>query len=529
MRKFYRFWSVVTAVCLLTASPVYAEIPVVIPNPAGTVNGGPAAEMPGETEAAGIPGQANLAETPGPTEPGQTGPTGTLGETGPTEAAGTPGQTGPTETTGQTGTADSQDGPGADSSKAAQQPSGTEETPSLEEPIVAAQGAVLMDASTGELLFAKNAETKYYPASITKLMTALLVAERCNLDDIVTFSKTATTNLESGAVTLKLAEGDKLTVRQCMYGLLLKSANEVANGLAEHVSGSISAFADLMNQKAKELGCKNTHFVNPNGLNNSNHYTTPYDMALIGRAAFQNQTVQKVASTLSYQIPATKNAAARTISLGHKMLYPNDSRYYPGVIGGKTGYTSLAGNTLVTCAEKDGVRLIAVIMKSKSTQYTDTKALLDYGFALKKTRTGQEQEPEKAAGGDQTPATGNTPVGDQPPATEQTPNTNQASGWIADGSRWYYNKTDGSRAANEWQTIDGKDYWFDSDGHMAVGWRQFSNNAWYYFHSNGAMASSCWVENGGHWFYLGADGAMLTDTTTPDGYRVDSLGIWVDA
>ena len=135
-------------------------------------------------------------------------------------------------------------------------------------------------------------------------------------------------------------------------------------------------------KKAAALGCTNTHFVNPNGLNNADHYTTCRDMAKIAEAAFENSTLREISSTLSYQFPATKNAAVRTITPGHKMLYPTDSRYYKGIIGGKTGYTSLAGNTLVTCTERDGVRLIAVVMKAQSTHYTDTKAMLDYGYAL---------------------------------------------------------------------------------------------------------------------------------------------------
>ena len=159
-------------------------------------------------------------------------------------------------------------------------------------------------------------------------------------------------------------------------------------------------------------------------------------------------------------------------------------------MGGKTGYTTLAGNTLVTCAERDGVRLIAVIMKSKSTQYTDTSALLDYGFALK-------------SGGSQT------------------------AKWQQEGAKWYFVKNDGNRAANEWMTIDGADYWFDSDGTMATGWRHYSNDAWYYFKSGGAMASSTWVESDGQWFYLGADGAMMKNTVTPDGYTLDASGVWV--
>ena len=252
----------------------------------------------------------------------------------------------------------------------------------IKQPEVAAEGAVLLNAATGEVLYGKNQDQQFYPASITKVMTALVVLEHCNLNDTVTFSETATSNLESGAVALGVSAGDQLTVEQSLYGLLLKSANEIGNGLAEHVSGSVSAFADLMNAKAKELGCKNTHFVNPHGLNNENHKTTPYDMALILRAAVANDTFRKIDTTTSYEFPAIKNAAAHTITMGHKMMYKTDSRYYEGIIGGKTGYTSKAGNTLVTAVERDGVRLIAVVMKAKGTHYTDTKAMLDYGFQL---------------------------------------------------------------------------------------------------------------------------------------------------
>lgn len=368
-------------------------------------------------------------------------------------------------------------------------------TSNVAQPEIASEGAVLLDGATGAILYGKNAETRYYPASITKLMTALLVAEKANLSDTVTYSKTATTNLESGAVTLGLVEGDKLTVEQSLYGLMLKSANEVANGLAEHVSGSVSAFSALMNARAKELGCTNTNFVNPNGLNNSSHYTTPHDMALIARAAFQNDTVRKVTSTISYQIPATKKAGARTVTMGHKMINSSDSRYYPGVIGGKTGYTSLAGNTLVTCAEKNGVRLVAVVMKSKSTHYSDTKALLDYGFAIK-------------AGG-------------------STISQNASTGWEKNGTKWYYKKQDGKNAAKEWLKVDGVDYYFDSDSAMATGWREFPGNVWYYFGSSGALAHNYWVQSSSKWYYIGADGIMLKNTSTPDGYQVDSAGVWI--
>lgn len=267
----------------------------------------------------------------------------------------------------------------------------TTEDTGIQQPTVSSEGAVLMDAATGQVLYGKNQDQQFYPASITKVMTALIVLERCSLNDIVTFSAAATTNLESGAVSLGITEGDQLTVEQCLYGLLLKSANEIGNGLAEHVAGSVDAFADLMNAKARELGCKNTNFENPHGLNNENHKTTPYDMALIMRAALQNETFRRIDTTRSYEFPATKQAAARTITMGHKMMYPTDSRYYEGIIGGKTGYTSKAGNTLVTGVERNGIRLVAVIMKSQSTHYADTKAMLDYGFEHYAALTGKAE------------------------------------------------------------------------------------------------------------------------------------------
>ncbi len=510
------------ALVLGPAAYAYASSPVIPPLEESSVasmgsggnsgssgqNGGGPSSGSGQAAQGSAPGQGTTGSQG--TAPGQgtTGSQGTASGQGTTGSQGTaPGQ----GTTGSQGTAPGQgpasgtggpSDPSASQSQSADQNAGQTSNTAVAEPVIAAEGAALLNASTGKLLFSKNGDTKFYPASITKLMTALLVAENCNLDDTVTFSSTATTNLEAGAVSLNLVEGDKLTVRQCLYALLLKSANEVGNALAEHVAGSNAKFADMMNARAAALGCTNTHFTNPHGLNDNDHYTTPNDMALIAKAAFENGTVRTVASTLSYELPATKKNAARTISIGHKMLYPNDSRYYAGIIGGKTGYTSKAGNTLVTAVERDGVRLIAVVMKSKSTHYTDTKALLDYGFELAK-----QQGTEGAD--DSGPGTG-TPT----------------AGWNQDSTGWFYIKEDGSRASNQWLKIAGEDYWFDPNAYMAVGWRKFNNGAWYYFHSSGAMAKNCWVKTNEQYFYLGSDGVMLTDTVTPDGYRVDENGIW---
>ena len=369
----------------------------------------------------------------------------------------------------------------------------------IAKPTISAEAGILYDVTNGRVLFEKNADEKLAPASTTKLMTALLVLEKANLDDKVTFSKTAVTNLESGAVKIGLVEGDQVSVKDSLYALLLKSANEVANGLAEHVSGSISAFAELMNARAAELGCTNTHFVNPNGLNSDQQYTTCRDMAKIAAAAFANKTHCEIDSTLSYKFPATKAAAARTITPGHKMLYPNDSRYYAGIVGGKTGYTSKAGNTLVTCVEKNGVRMVAVILKSKSTHYEDTKKMLDYGYQYVNT--------EKS---------GSTSAGKQ----------TTAGHWVQDNGSWRYEFADGTKAVGTIYTIDAADFGFDTDGKMVTGWKMFGTE-WHYFETNGKMVKSAWRQDSGKWFYLDAEGKIAKNTTIDNKYVVGADGAWV--
>ena len=251
-------------------------------------------------------------------------------------------------------------------------------------PDIKSQGAAVYNANTGEFLYEKNGDRQFYPASITKIMTTLIVLEQANLNDTVVFSRAATTNLEAGATRLGVSEGDKMSVRDALYGTMLASANEVSNGLAEYVGGSIAGFSSMMNARAREIGATNTNFVNPSGLNNQNHVTTAKDMARIAAEAFRNPDFRVIAGTKVYNFPAIKTKAEVTpIKMHHRMV--NGSDNYPGVIGGKTGYTRSAGNTLVTCAERNGVRLIVVVLKSPSTHYADTRALLDYGFEVATT------------------------------------------------------------------------------------------------------------------------------------------------
>lgn len=246
---------------------------------------------------------------------------------------------------------------------------------------IQADAGIVMDSDTGTVLYGKNMDQPYYPASITKILTALIVLEQCDLNEMVTFSHDDVYNVEAGSSSAGIDEGDVLTVRDCLYALMLASANESANALACHVSGSREAFAQLMNEKARSLGCTGSHFNNPSGLNDENHYTTAHDMALIARAAIQNPEFLTINGTRSYQLAPTKRTPeGGYVANHHKMLNKNEAVYYPGAFAGKTGYTSLAGNTLVTCARKNDMTLIAVVLNGHQSHYSDTKALFDFGF-----------------------------------------------------------------------------------------------------------------------------------------------------
>lgn len=251
-------------------------------------------------------------------------------------------------------------------------------------PSIAAESAILMDANTKTVLYEKNAYDKNYPASITKLMTALLAIENLAPDQKITFSKNAIFSIEPGSSHIGIQPDEILTVDQALHGLMLMSANEVANGLAEAVSGSLDSFANLMTSRAKELGALNTNFMNAHGLHDENHYTTAYDMALIGSYLADNEYFLKIMKDTTYEIPETNiTNEKRYLYQQHYMVNPsrNASIYREDVIGGKTGYTDQARHTLVTMAKRGDTTLVAVVLKSeKSTLYTDTAALLDYGF-----------------------------------------------------------------------------------------------------------------------------------------------------
>lgn len=254
-------------------------------------------------------------------------------------------------------------------------------------PKVYAESAVVMEASTGTVLYAKAMDEQHYPASITKIMTVLLALENCQMDEEVTFSHNAVYSIDYGSSSIARDEGEILTVEECLYAIMLESANECANAIAEHISGSVEAFAELMNQRAAELGCTNTHFVNPSGLPDEAHYTTAHDMARITSAAVSHEEFRKISGSSRYVLRSTNKKSEELMMNNHHYMisaYKTSKYLDPTVFAGKTGYTTAALNTLVTCATRNGMDLVVVTMKSQGTGekgvpiYPDTQNLLNY-------------------------------------------------------------------------------------------------------------------------------------------------------
>lgn len=249
-------------------------------------------------------------------------------------------------------------------------------------PSVYAESAIVMEASTGLVLYGKNINNTYYPASITKILTSLLIIENSSPGEVVTFSHDAVFNVDLDSSRIGIDEGEQLTIQQCLYAILLESANEVTYAAAEHVAGNVSAFVEMMNERAKKIGCLNTNFANPHGLPDDNHYTSAYDMALITREALKNETFRKIFSSRTYQIPPTNKQSETRYLRNHHKFVLNQEYHYEGIVGGKTGYTSKAKYTLVTVAKRGDLELICVVLKDDSSQhqYEDTIKLLDFGF-----------------------------------------------------------------------------------------------------------------------------------------------------
>lgn len=238
-------------------------------------------------------------------------------------------------------------------------------------PSTSARGAVLMEVETGRVLYEKNPHEKMPMASTTKIMTAILALEKGNLSDIVTVSRNAS-GVEGSS--LYLAVDEKLTLEQLLYGLMLRSGNDAAVAIAEHIGGSVEEFAKMMNKKAREIGAFNTNFVNPHGLHHKDHYTTAYDLALISAYAMKNPKFVEIASTKYYKIPWPGQPWDRALKNKNALLWD-----YEGANGIKTGYTKASGRCLATAALRENMQLVCVVLNCQPW-FDDSMAILDYGF-----------------------------------------------------------------------------------------------------------------------------------------------------
>lgn len=252
-------------------------------------------------------------------------------------------------------------------------------------PELGAESAILIEANSGIVLYEKNINEHLYPASITKILTALVAYDNCDMKEMVTFSYDAVNSIDwRYDANMGITGGSSITMEETLYGMLVGSANEAAYAIAEHVSGNgkLDEFAKLMNEKAASLGCTDSHFVTPNGIHDDNHYTSAHDMALIAQAFFANEYLANIACTPSYKFAVTETQPKEDMIVYAKSkLFPGKEYAYNGLVGTKTGYTEYARQTLVSCAERDGLKLICVIMKEEApNQYVDTIDLFNYGF-----------------------------------------------------------------------------------------------------------------------------------------------------
>lgn len=258
-------------------------------------------------------------------------------------------------------------------------------------PEISAGAAILIDSASEKIIYSKNESEKMYPASTTKILTAILTIENCNLDEVVTVPYEAIASIPSGYSVAALQAGEQLTVEQLLKVMLVHSANDAANVLAYHVSGSIDVFANLMNQKVAEFGLTNTHFTNPSGMHDENHYTTAYDLAIIMKYCMKNATFRNLSSLKYCTIPATNKYDERVFNTTNELLiYDNrevsSNYYYKYAIAGKTGYTTEAKNCLVSVSNKDNLELICVVLSvglypnNLSAKFIDTKSLFNYGY-----------------------------------------------------------------------------------------------------------------------------------------------------
>lgn len=255
-----------------------------------------------------------------------------------------------------------------------------------------AKAALLIDLNTGRTIYEQDADEQVYPASLTKIMTCLLALENGNLSDVVTITDEAYADLVSGSSTADLQVGEQLRLEDLLYCMMVESGNEAANAVAEHIGGTIEDFVQMMNERAYELGCTHTHFMNPHGLHNESHYTTARDLSLIVQAALKSENFRTITNTAEYTLPATNLSDERVLKTTNMLIFQNSGNryYYPKAIGIKTGYTTPAGRCVISAAKSSGMYLLGIICGAETTvletgdiqmeSFPECINLFNYGF-----------------------------------------------------------------------------------------------------------------------------------------------------
>ena len=404
-------------------------------------------------------------------------------------------------------------------------------------PSISSSAAMVVNSNTGEVYYSKNPFALHHPASLVNLMTGYLLITYKNLNDVLSVSASAVTGLESGATVAGLRAGDVITVKDALGAMFVKGCCDVANVVAENVGGSVQNFVAMMNQTAKDMGCINTVFANPSGLNNASQVTTVYDMTLIMDKVAANPVLAEFMRLQAYTLPATTSRGALTLYSKNSLLLPSSSVYYSGLEASRMGYTSVARYTLASSTNFNGQRLIAVVLKSNGTQFSDSKKLLNFAKTVC-LEIGTTQLAAQAQAQTTTFNTGQALQLSTNTATSIPQNTNintassTSNNWRQDSNGWYY-IVNGQRVVNEWVTNGNKKYFIGADGYMIVGWRLFSNGNYYYFDPNsGELKYNTWINTQSGAYYLQSDGSLAVAprgttkniTTAAGVYTIDENG-----
>ena len=409
-------------------------------------------------------------------------------------------------------------------------------------PSISAEVAIVVNATTRQIYYSKGGLTLCPPASLANLVTASILIANRRIDDVLTVSQTAVSNLEAGANVAGLQAGDVITVRDAIGALFVASCCDVANVVAENIAGSVTNFVNLMNQTVKTWGCVSTNFTNPSGLNNEAQKTTSYDMAIIMDKASSNVMLKVMMLQPKYTLPATAHRGAKVLNNKNYLVIVGNKYFYTGVSASRMGYTSKAKYTMATTLDYNGQKFIAVVLRADGTQWTDTTRLLNFAKVASleaSAQTGQYYTTTFNTGAGAATQGVSIPQANAAAAatinaTSTASTGNDTAGtWMQDGSGWYFMKSNGQRANNEWIKQGTKYYCIDSTGYMVKGWRQMSNGNTYYFDPNsGEMRYNTWINVSTGAYYLQEDGSLAKAepgqrrniTTAVGTYTIDDNG-----